>query len=359
VDASLAERVFKAYRTGLLRPPPSLGSRDQLFDFLFHQIYLLKVPLRERLLISRIWGLSSSGLRLSRDRRLDEAREAFRACWERLTESDLSPRSRLIARTFIESCNAYFEHKTGAFDLARARTYSSMEADRQLEEDEDWSILELHRIQSANNLMRIDLRSGEPHKALLLAGEILSYLEGFRDGLTVHHSWRKGLLQTRTPKPIRCALIAQVANEAVLAFSYFPGYGLEETLLASIQWESFLASTSVLHPQFRLWLLAKQALVHRQWALYLDRLLEFLSPGRADIQPIWYSAMADFLGFCRQQNSHVSMYTHDGILRDAKKWPGLPASLRPAFDLGSGEEQARPLPSFQAAGFSPSSSAAA
>lgn len=359
MDSILAEKIFRAYRTGLLRPRPLLEDRGQQFDLLFRQVFWFKVPLRERLPIWKIWKLSSTGLRLSRDQRLEEASKAFGDCWEELAKGRLSTRHALLAKTFVESCNAYFEHKRGAFDLARARTYNSMEADLSLEEDEDFSLLELHRIQSANNLMRIDLRSGEQDRALALAGEILAYLEGFREGLTVHHSWRSDLLHAKTPQSIRRALISQVANEAVLAFFYYPESGLEEVFLSSIRWEKFLAAERLLHPQFRLWLMTKQASSQKNWSQYFERLLEFLPTGRTDIQPVWYASIIDFLSLCRELNSRVSMYVHDGILRDVRKWPGLPASLRPALGLATDPSVTRMTPNFQAAGFSVSRSAAA
>lgn len=359
MDSNIAEKIFKAYRAGLLSRRPSLRGQNQKFDVLFRQVFWLKVPLRERLRIRKIWELSSAGLRLSREHRLDEAAEAFLACWEEHARADISPQSSLLAKTFAESCNAYFEHKRGAFALARARTYSSMEADLELESDIDFSLLELHRIQSANNLMRIDLRSGEQCRALSLAGEILSYLEGCCEEITVHRLWRSDLLRDRTPRTIRRALIAQVANEAALAFSEFPGLGLEDKLLATAEWQKALTRrTHLTHSQLWLWLAAKQAHLKKSWDEYFEGMVEFLPTGRTDIEPIWYSAVIDFLGVCRELRSHVSMYVHEAILRDARKWPGVPISLRSALGLNSsaiGESHSK----LQAAGFRDSRSAAA
>lgn len=350
MDSRLAEKLFRAYRVGLLSPRPSLEGRDQQFDVLFRQVFWSTTPLRERLSISKIWQSASMGLRLSREHRLDEAADSFGLCWAQFAKAELSARSALLALTFVESCHAYFEHKREAFDRARVRTFSSMEADLQLEADEDFSLLELHRIQSANNLMRIDLRAGEPRRALVLAGEILAYLEGVRAGLTIHHAWRSDLLWTRTPRAIRRALIAQVANEAVLAFAYCPGLGLEREFLANVGLDGFSQAPQALHPQFRLWLLTKQAFEQRAWDTYIERLLKFLPSGRTDIQSLWYSTVLDFLSFCRELDNRVSRYVHDGILREAQKWPGLPFALRSTLGLKM-DGGARQGPVGQAAGF--------
>lgn len=359
MEAKLAERVFRAYRAGLLRPRPSLHGRDGLFDVLFRQVYWLKVPLRERLPISRIWELSSGGLRLARQGRLDEAAQAFDACWEGVERAGLSPGSELLTRTFVESCHAYFEHKRGDFERARERTFDSMEADRRLAEDDDWSLLELHRVQSANNLMRIDLRRGDAPRALALAGEILAYLEGFRGGLSVHHGWRADHLRGLTPRAIRCALIAQVGNEAALALAAHTGRAAGEAFFAGVGLEDFLAAPGALHPHFRQWLLTREAWERREEGVYLERLAQFLALGRADVPPLWYTALLDFLAWCREVDTRVSRFVHDGMAREAAKWPGVPAALRPALGLERGEEETRGRPSAQAAGFGPARAAAA
>ncbi len=321
------------------------------FNALIPQILWSKLPVRERLPIRKIWFRSYQGLNLCRARRMDESAALFHLCWELVAHGGLSIQGELLARTFLESSQAYFEHRRGDFDMARTRTRNTMEADLQLEADADFSLLEMHRVQSANNLMRIDLRAGEPRRALALAGQILAYLEGFRDELPVHRSWRSDLIRARTPRPMRRDMISQVANEAALALRHFPDLGLERELLANVRIESYRGAARVIHPRLRLWLLALRARQEQDWERYFEALIEFLPMGHVGIHPLWYSAMIDLVRRCRELDSRVSMLIHDGILCDARRWRWVPAAFRPLLDLDADGGGEAPPPHVQAAGF--------
>ncbi len=350
MDAALAERLFKAYRKGLLLRPPGLWeSRARPFDVLFRQLFWLKVPVLERVPVAKIWRLGFQGVRLSRESRLEEACAVFREGWAELERVELSPQGLLLAITFLESAHAYLDYKQGSFDRARDRVLRSMEADLQLEADADFNLLELHRIQSAQNLMRIDLKAGEPRRALDLAGRILAYTEGFLTSLPVHHSWQSEKILVRTPRPIRRALIGQVANDVALAFVSLHSADLESEFLAHSAVAWYFEEAGVLHEQLRLWFLARQAFHREHWDRYLELLLDFLPAGRGDIQTIWYSTMIDLLAVCRSLDSQAALGLHDRILLDVPKWSGVPRPLQAL--LGLAEVETRAQPHLQAAGF--------
>lgn len=342
MDKNLSDRLFKAYRAGLLRPPQAKESRARQFDFLFRQVFWLKIPVHERLPVWKSWRLSSQGLRESREGRLDAALATFRDCRTELETRELSPAGRLLAATFLESAHAYFEYKRGEFDLARARILNAMEADLELERDPDFSLLELHRIQLAQNLMRIDLRAGEPKRALVLAGQLLAYTAGLVGELPVHHSWQGERLLARAPRSPRRALIAQIANDVAQAFPYFPAAHLEEEFLANARIEDYLDRPHVVHEQFRLWLLAKQAFHQEDRDRYLQLLLEFLPTGRTGIQAMWYAAVIDLLALCRELDGGAARDLERGILRDAGKWSHLPAAFRPLVGLAPRDDRRPP-----------------
>lgn len=336
MDKQLAETLFAAYRQGLLRAPKprSWEAQGRQFDFLFRQVLWKKIPIRERLLIWKIWNLGAKGLSLSRQGSLGEASEIFSSCWQTLESFDLSEKGALLATPPLESAHAYFEYKRREFEIARARILNAMEIDLQLENDEDFILLELHRVQSAQNLMRIDLQAGEPTRAISLAGEILAYIDGLCPRLSVHHSWQHHKLITSIPISLRQALIPQVANEVALALTYHPAeYDLEQKFLANVHIEEYLRRAHVLHEQFRRWLLAKRSFHQENWEQYLQQMLEFLPMGRADIGPLWYSTMIDILSFCRKLDTRIAMSLHDAILRDTQKWPSLPACFSAKLEL--------------------------
>ncbi len=342
MDSVQASELFQAYRQGLLRRPLNTWEgRPRSFDFLFRQAFSNRLPVRERVWVCRIWRASFEGLGLSRSHRLDEAAAAFARSWSEVESARVSTTGVLLATTFLESAHAYLDYKMGAFDLARERISRSMEADVQLQGDFD--LLELHRIQLAHNLMRIDLRAGEPRRALRLGGEILAYLEGLSERLTLHHSWQGESFLERTPRAVRRALIAQVMNEVALAFCTVPAPP-EEDFLAAVGTEAYRRPPRVVHDGVRLWLLARLAFREEGPNRYLQTLPPFLAGGRVGIQAIWYSALSDLLAHCGKVETPASLGLRSAILKEAPKWTGLPKPLRPLLGLAPQEEPAHPPP---------------
>ncbi len=330
MDASQVDKLFKAYRQGLLKQLPAAEYRSPSFDFLLKQVVCLKLPVHRRVIVCKIWRSGYDGLRLARAGRLEEASEFFDRCWEDLAQARDSRRAHLLAKAPLEAAHAYLEYKRGQPALARSRIFSAMDADLELEsDDDDFILLEMHRLQLAQNLMRIDLRSGEPQRALRLAGQILAYTEGFIDTLPVHHSWRGAEFITRTPPVIRRILVPQIAGDVVLALSSDSQDELETTFLQNARIGDYRTRPGVLNEQFRRWILVKQAFHQKDWDDYLRRLLEFLPTGRRGLQTVWYSSLVDLLKFCRTLNDPASLRLQERLLLETRKWPGLPVPFRP------------------------------
>jgi hypothetical protein len=330
VDNRQAVRLFQAYRAGLLRRSEPWERRSRPFDFLLKQVLSSKIRLAYRRTVYRVWRLSTEGVRLSRERKLEEAEARFTESWTALRTLEGSESARLIALTVLEAAHAYFEYKKGDFDGARARVFNSMEADLRLERDEDFALLEMHRVQSAQNLARIDLRMGQPERALRLAGQIIGYLEGLLAELPVHHSWEGSKRLSRMPLSLRHALVAQVTNEAVLAAS---AVRIDFRNVRNGFYEDYIARLQVVYPPLRLWLLANQALRGGDRGGYLRLMAEFLPTGRAQAQALWYSALLDLLALCRESDDPISRRLEQLILQDAKEWRDLPAAFRPRLGL--------------------------
>jgi hypothetical protein len=325
-----AERVFRAYRSGLLRRSGPETGRNLSFQVLISLVSRDLFPVRERVRFRRIWNASWHGLSAARAGHLEEAMRLFAIGEEELAAVEMGSGCWLLGLSILESARAYLDYREGRFELARERTYAAMDADSTLEQRGAYGLLELHRVQAVHNLMRIDLRAGEASRAFSLAGDILIYLEGHRESLPVHRDWRKRWLQ-QAPHALRRKLIAQVADEVALA------------LVANVEsngWETFSARISSwmcqakvgLHPRVFLWIQVKAARVAGDASGYLDRLCDFLSGGREDIPALWYSCMIDFLEFCDVENSSQSRYVKAAVLRDTAKWPALPETFRSCLD---------------------------
>ena len=95
MDIARAERIFFAYRSGLLRCEPVAAAWRPEFDRLLDQILWCKLLPRERLIVRKIWDAGTRGLGLSRKFQWAAARAVFLAGWEKLAEEGLSPTAKL------------------------------------------------------------------------------------------------------------------------------------------------------------------------------------------------------------------------------------------------------------------------
>ena len=331
MDTTSAESIFKAYRTGLMKKPePSLG-RNPDFQRLISLVILDRFPLRERIRFRRIWNASWLGLSAARDGRLEDARKLFEIGGEELAGVGPGSSGRLSGLSILESARAYLDYREGRFEQARARTYAAMSADSRLEQDGAYGMLELHRIQAAHNLMRIDLRAGEPLRALSLAGNILGYLEGYLAVLPVHRDWRQRWL-AQTPYVLRRRMIAQVTDEVAMALVANQEEEAWEAFLASVEPWLHTAKAGI-HPQARLWIETTAARFAGDSLRYVALLGDFLAAGRNDVTALWYSCITHFIDFCGIENSPLSRYVKAAILKDSPKWPAVPQAFRSCLNL--------------------------
>ena len=338
MDAASAQQLFDAYRKGLLNRE---GARREdyhpRFQVLLRQLLSNQVPLAHRLPVRKVWLASAQGLRLAREGHLEAAAACLDSVTETLAQTSSFSVGRLMATSVLESAHAYLDFCGARFDQAREGLRRAMDADLALEHDETFGLLELHRIQSAQNLMRLEFRVGRPEVACALGGKILGYLEDLTSGLPVHHSWQRQAL-SRAPRTVRRAMVTQIGNEMSLglarnrglaAWSHFsselkshPGYAKEGTAI---------------HLRVQQWVHLKDAFEQRDWPRYLVLLAAFLPGGRKDVQSVWYSSVIDFLYFCRAVDSAAFRQVRSGILRDASKWPAVPPSVRSCLPVNEGE----------------------
>ncbi|HEY0511457.1 MAG TPA: hypothetical protein VGH73_06115 [Thermoanaerobaculia bacterium] len=334
MDSATAQALFDAYRAGLLnREAADPRDYHPRYQVLLRHLVTNQLPLPERLLIRKVRQASSQGLRLAREGRLGEATECLAAGRRELGREKASTRGWLMAKAVLESALAYLDFREARFDQARERLQAAMEADALLEQDTAFGLLEVHRIQSVLNLLRLELRVGRLEVAGSLGGHILAYLEGLTNGgLPVHHSWHRETFQ-RHPRAVRLAMVTQVANEMALALS---------RTSSPLAWEAFrevlergsdyFERDRLLHPRVQRWLHLKRSFERQDWELYLVLVKDFLRMGRRDVTPLWYSSVIDLLHFCRTADSGPSLQIRAGILRDSSKWRALPPSLRTCLD---------------------------
>jgi hypothetical protein len=335
-----AQRLFDAYRAGLRnRERPEHWDYHPRFQDLLVHATRNRVRLPDRLPMRRAWRASGQTLRLARQGLLDEAASTLAV--ERRARAAGPPSAGggarqgwLLGEAMLDSAQAYVEHRLGRCDLARQLLLRTMDADLVLEAEGDLAILQIHRLQSALNLMRVDLHTGRHAAAFALAGGVLAFLEDLGAVPPVHHSWRRADLR-RTPRAVRRAMVTQVANDTAVALARVGD---------PAAWRAFrdglgtvpAGRRPALHQPVRRWLDLKDAQECGERDRYLSLALELLPFGRRDVGPIWYCCVLDLCAFCRLAGSPPALQVAAAMLRDSARWPAMPASLRACVDAMRG-----------------------
>ena len=336
VNTAIAQRAFDTYRSGLLnREGPSPKDYHPQFRVLLRQILLDQI-LAERLPIRKVWQASSRGLQQAKKGAFEEAEASFGAARQVMAEASLSHDGFLLARSILESATAFLAFRQRRFGDAYEGLRNTLDADLALEGDARFGLLEIHRIQTAVNFLRIELRVKGPSAACAIGGEIVAYLESLRDGLSIHHSWRKERL-LRVPRSSRRAAVTELGNEMAIVLAVHQDPTAWTELSRALDSPTYRSGGAVLHAPVRQWVCLKEAFEQRDWPRYLELLAVFLPAGRRDVAPIWYASVLDFLAFCRTVGPGPFRQIRAAILRDAKRWPAFPPALRPCL---SREEEA-------------------
>ncbi len=324
MDAETAERLFEAYRAGLLfRDPEHVRPPKPNFYRLLMDDVLGRLPLRERLIFRKSYRASRQGLAFARQKDLGAAADCFAASRSVLDGDGTGEATRLLSLSFLEAALAFFEAQRGRLDEARARVSATLDCDLELETEHGFECLELHRVQAADNLMRIELRAGETERGLVLAGSVVAYADGQADSLPLHHGWRPDLMR-KIPMSLRRGAMAQIVNQLAFAFPEHPGPEVWGTLLAAL---GPLGSPTI-HPRARQWILARDARARGDEDRYLGLLLEFLPGGRSFFPAAWFAAVLDLAAYCGELGTGDGDLVRRAILRDVKHWPDLPGPFR-------------------------------
>jgi len=169
MDTATGDRIFQAYRAGLLRKPGKESRNRPNYPMLLSLVVRERFSLKQRAIFRRIERASWQGLCAARAGEPELAGRHFELAQKELDRLDIATECRLLGTSVLRAAQAYLDYRESRFEEARKRIFTAMDADLALGQDEAFSVLELHRIQTAHNLMRIDLRAGSPERALALA----------------------------------------------------------------------------------------------------------------------------------------------------------------------------------------------
>lgn len=334
-DDKLAYEAFSSYRSGLCQMSGGVASGEKRPEPKFSQMLneMIKVSLPEDDLevVESIFELASKILSLARASDLNGASLVLDAFERRRMASRqfLTTNARLFLRSVFGAAEAYFHYRCNRLEDAHKLLLDSMDADLSLECDLGYDLMQVHRIQTGCNLMRLFLRTGKVEEALSLAGKFIAYIEGDKCKKLMGKYWNRTSLDFASPD-----LLARMEVEVIttLAFACVDMRGKFDILLKeAVADDCFGEDRHFLDRNVRLWIDIRKAYREGDLHSYFCSLGALFRAGPARIATVWYACVAEFYILCRDCNSNLGGQLAQAILKDSAKWrnlsPGLKFSL--------------------------------
>ena len=246
----------------------------------------------------------------------------------------LSPEGKLLHETFLEQAEAYLDYRRGDFDLVYIRTFNALAIDIILEEECDYEIMVIHRIQLLHNLVRTKACEGNFSNAMEMASKLLGYLQGtLEEVLPFLGTWGSQRVKC-LPKEVLAATFSQITSEIALILAGKNTPTANRLLQIALHHSKSPAiEENYLHLQSYQWFLLKQAIVNQNVRAFLDNASYFLASGRIDAPALWYATVVDLVTLCQKFDFPESKSIIREILRDAPEWKCCSKRLLAVIDL--------------------------
>jgi len=325
LDNKIIHNTLQDYRHGCTKPiqitPDNSGD---VFAYKLQTLMENRLPLKDRLLMRRSANTRNQGLIAARSGQLMVAEQLF-AETRILFQSDTSSiEGKLLHKSFLEQAEAYLDYRRNNFDRVRNRTSEALEIDVVLEEEYGYEILVLHRIQLVHNLVRTHARGMYFDRAIALAGQLLSYLQGTLEILPISGSWGSERIARQSPELV-AAMFAQITSEIALILADQNRLFARDLFALVTPYIQLQAnSQSHCHPRAYAWLLLKQAFLNNDRITFLERASHFLAEGRADTPVIWYATVFDLVTLSNELQLPNSDLVRQEVAKDAISWEYLP-----------------------------------
>ena len=317
--------TLENYRLGSRKPIQiKLGSSGDLFSEKLQSLIENRLPLKDQLLMRRANNARNEALIAARRGQLAMAERFFAEARAPLESHSLSREGALLHKSFLEQAEAYLDYRRGHFEQVIIRTFEALAIDVVLEEEYGYEILHLHRIQLLHNLVRTHVRCMCLNKAVELACQLLSYLEGTLEVLPISSSWGFERI-ARLPSELVGAMFVQITSEIALLLAGMSRQ-VARDLFAFAADKLQLQALCNSHPkeQANVWFLVKQAFLNDDYTMFLERAANFLVLGHADTPLLWYATVLDLFTLCDSLGLPESDLIQREIAEDAITWQYMP-----------------------------------
>lgn len=297
----LLQKTFLSYQQGCAKNHHiSSQISGDIFSETLQTLKSRNLPLCDQLLLRRYDNAREQGLLAARHGQLAVAQHLFEEARIPLEMGKISNEGKLLHQSFLEQSEAYLDYRQNNFEQVYDRTDAALGLDVVLESEYGYDILLMHRIQLLHNLVRTEARRMNFEKAIILASELLNYLNGNLESLPTPHPWGFESL-THQPQELVCAMFAQIASEVALILAAQSRNKVHHLFKIVAEYMHLSANNRhFCHPRAHSWFLVKLAIAQNNIDSFLQRAANFLAEGVADTPLLWYSIILDWLDLCNR-----------------------------------------------------------
>ncbi|NJM20902.1 MAG: hypothetical protein HC907_20380 [Richelia sp. SM1_7_0] len=231
----------------------------------------------------------------------------------------LSSEGKLLHETFLEQAEAYLDYCKGNFERVYTRIFDAIAIDIVLEEEYDYDIMVIHRIQLLHNLMRTEASCGCFERAIEIASTLLGYLQGTLKVLPFSDSCVRERLRCQ-PKEVLADTFSGITSEIALILAINEAQTANHLLAIAVQHLPLSIADNFLHQPSYQWFLLKQALVNQDIRSFLQKTACFLGSGRADSPLLWYATVVDLFALSKKFDFPSTKLIVQEVKQDAPKW---------------------------------------
>lgn len=274
----------------------------------------------DQALIEKFENARIRGIIAARRRDLDTAKHLFTTARLLLKSNLLSQEGLLFYQSNINQGEAFLDCRYGNFEQARQRTLHSISIDQELEDNYGHHDLILHRIQQVHNLARIEAYDNQTRKAIRLTLEILSYLDGRINSLSVPGIWEYKRIATQPAFKI-ANMFLQITSEISLMMAGMSCQEAGRVFTLSAEKLLTFSRQESCHPYAYEWLTLKQAYSYGDVKSFLSYTADFITRRYEGMGLLFYSTIIDLINVCDQINTPLANELKQEIAKNVRNHP--------------------------------------
>lgn len=254
-----------------------------------------------------------AGLLAARRGATREAQEELAAARHALEAPCLSATAAAVGMSFLEPAEAYLAYRLGRHDDARALLRQADARVSVLARERGYAFLGVHRLQIAQNLVRIHVRLDECKEGATLASEVADRIERCDGSLAF------------VPEEVRTIFFDAIVGEIAVVLA---GRGVDQNP------ECFapFACHARCRPKLQgdaghAWCRMKLAESRADTKTAIEHAITLVRSGRTPHPSLWFAAVVDGARFCTDLDSELAAMA-DRLVGDAAKLPDAPPGIR-------------------------------